>query len=237
MPKKLLTLLTSILQITAAVLLAIFVGIMLFSNTAREERVAGLAPIYNHAEYTHYKNNNPIVRLYTDGSFVCTGFVISRQYVMTAAHCLDYLKQEIAVYSSDSSFGTAGRVVGIADHMDQGLIEVSIFDNIRPVKVDFTGELSTVYALDVMTCGYPGGQIKELCTPAKLTGIHFFLRLGVGTLYKGMSGGPVYATNSAGERIVVAINSAVLQQYILVAPAVNFLHNMKLTVVQEVAGD
>ena len=233
MPKNLSNFLNSAIRIICMVILIICTGLWWFGLKSREVRIGNLEPMRNYLEYKEYKNNNPIVRLYMNGSFVCTGFVASRQFVMTAAHCLEDLNQEVVVYSNDEKFATIGRVVGISEHMDQGLIEAQIFDNIKPIKVDFTGEVSSIYAIDIQTCGFPGGQSQELCTAGKLTGIHFFLRLGVGTLYKGMSGGPVYAKNAKGERVVVGMNSAVLQDYIMVAPAVNFIHNMRLTEAME----
>lgn len=228
MQKNFLSFLNSFIRIMLLVILIVSMGLWLFSSTSKEVRIGNLEPMRNYPEYKEYKKVNPIVRLYVNGSFVCTGFVASRQYVMTAGHCLDDLNQEVVVYSDDETFATSGRVVGISEHMDQGLIEAQIFDNIKPIKVDFTGELSTTPALDIAACGFPGGQSKELCTAGRLTGIHFFLRIGVGTLYKGMSGGPVYARNSKGEQVVVGMNSAVLKDYIMVAPAVNFIHNMRL---------
>lgn len=183
----------------------------------RLSAVPNLPSLINKLEYSVYGNEDAAVRLSTAGEFVCTGVVVSQYYVITAAHCVDDLRQEFVIEDSTKQQKYVGNVVGIYDAQDIALIYTDVHNGIRPAKADFDGTTTTAIEVPVITCGYPKGQKKKLCIRAVLSGNYFFLRRGVGLLYTGMSGGPVYHDNPPYYTLI-GVNSSVTQADILVGP-------------------
>lgn len=227
---KLLSWLTRICVISGITLLSYVFFSYVFES--RHDNVFGLAPLINKQEYTEYEKKDPVVRISVNGSFTCTGFVVSQIYIITAAHCVEELHQVVQIHDSSKEIFILGEVVGIYDPMDQALLRASIGNRIAPVKADFTGKLMSMDTTQVITCGFPGGQPEILCNAGTLSGSRFFMRTGTGALYKGMSGGPVFVLDEKEGLVVTAINSAVDSKGIIVGPLISFSHNMEVPIEQ-----
>lgn len=227
---KLLSWLTKISAISGITLLSYAIFSYIFES--RHDTLFGLAPLVNKLEYSEYEKTDPTVRISVNGAFTCTGFVVSQIYIITAAHCVEELHQVVQIHDSSKEIFILGEVVGIYDPMDQALIRASIGSRIAPVKADFTGKLMSMETTQVITCGFPGGQPEVLCNAGTLSGSRFFMRTGVGALYKGMSGGPVFVLDEKEGLVVTAINSAVDSNGIIVGPLISFSHNMEVPIEQ-----
>lgn len=197
----------------------------------RNEVVSGLPTLVNKLEYPQYSNNVSTVRLDAGQGFICSGVVVSQIYVVTAAHCVDKLRQSFAIDDSAQKQQFYGEVVGIYDEQDIALIKTDIKDGIRPVMADFDGTQSTERVVPILACGFPKGQTNLLCTEGALTGNRFFLRRGSGILYTGMSGGPVYKNNPP-KYTLIGVNSAVEANAILVGPLTSLSDIFFIKVVQ-----
>jgi hypothetical protein len=195
----------------------------------REEFSYDLPPMKLCEEYKAYMNDSPEVRLRGTGSF-CSGVVVSSKYILTAAHCVEELKQPLSIEDTSLHYLGIARVVGISDKYDSALLLADLKHLIRPAKVDFTGEFSKSMTVPIITCGWPETQKHLLCTPGMLTGTLFFKRTGKGLLYQGMSGGPTY---HALNRVVVGLNSAVTVNSIVVAPIVGLPELFNVRVLHE----
>jgi S1-C subfamily serine protease len=187
-------------------------------------------PIDTRPRKAYYISQDPVVRIKNYGGFVCSGVVVSAEYVLTAAHCVKGLDQEIGVHSAKDHFINFGKVVGIDDSQDMALIHVYIGETIKPAKVDFTGVIGTKNPIWIKTCGFPAGQAVLLCTEGILNGNYYFKRIGSGILYQGMSGGPVYdsITNT-----VIGVNSAVNAMGIVIGPTVGIPEKFNTKEVRE----
>jgi hypothetical protein len=68
----------------------------------------------------------------------------------------------------------------------------------------------------IMACGFPYGG-KMYCSQLSQLRAMFFQLAGLGNLYPGMSGGPVIDMDT---HTIIAVNSAVLNEWAIVAPLV-----------------
>jgi S1-C subfamily serine protease len=162
-----------------------------------------------------------IVRLHevVSGHFVCTGFVIGKTTLFTAAHCIP-LEMTLEVRAADGK--------------RTGIIAIAVGGNPRADLAIMRGRLKSftplLYTSDpkailnniegssrkITACGYPyGGSL--LCVPVTNRRMYAFHIAGDGYLYPGMSGGPVFDEET---KTVIALNSAVNETSILIAPLV-----------------
>lgn len=143
---------------------------------------------------------NPIMRLSTkQGGFFCTGFVISDEYAITAAHCVER-GQKVLVDDE-----LAAEVVGYDRRVDYALLQADFkgYQKLMANLVDprFPG----VASLPAIACGYPGGQHKVVCTQQQIISAHNFFITAKGELMPGMSGGPLLVPGDALGLTVTAI--------------------------------
>lgn len=157
-------------------------------------------PIYGFTSIN--KKHNYIVKI-TDGNGVCSGFVVDRNYVITAAHCIGFFSRKFLVFNSYMSIA---KLVG----MDRGL-------DIAVLSGDFSkfsSRRSKFYTNGMenkkekyKACGYPRGQRFLYCAKLKLDGKHGNFNLAMGDIFHGMSGGPVVDQDGN----VVGVISAIMK--------------------------
>lgn len=187
-----------------------------------------LAQVDGKEKYGDIKNNedavyNGIIRLKTqDNNFFCTGFVIDGRYAMTAAHCVVEMAagEKIRIYDKNDTYtGTEAVVLGYNQRNDNAVI-MGNFTNFKavPIEKDIHGLIASKGPF--MACGYPYGQKKLYCSYSYPISTENFSMKLVGALVPGMSGGPVFDVNT---NKVVALNTAVENEFIIVNPIVGAL--------------
>lgn len=167
---------------------------------------------------------NPMIRLTRNGKFHCSGSAISDTYAITAAHCVQGVggamnTASIDIQDADSKeTRTKARAVGMLKSQDVALL-MGDFKKFRkiPMETDPRGWLA--HRGPYISCGFPGGD-KAICTPFMPQGNNQFLIYGNGFLYKGMSGGPVFDSQTGQ---LIAVNSRVNNQGASVGPLIGFL--------------
>ena len=149
-----------------------------------------------------------IVRLHDviSGRFFCSGTVISDSLVLTAAHCLA-MPVGISVRTIDGvERGVLATVVNADSRGDLGLIKGDFkqFEKL-PISIEPDDVINSFKYGRVQACGYPRAG-KLWCTKFTFKAAANFQFAGDGTLYPGMSGGPVIDMVTGN---VIGVNTAV----------------------------
>jgi hypothetical protein len=170
---------------------------------------------------------NPIIRLGNSKySFFCSGVVISKDFALTAAHCLDgddgsITKDDIYIYDIHNVFvNRTGKAVAMERLRDIALIRGD-FSEFESYEVDWEGKhFNYLQATKVaFACGYPSGEAL-FCPYIYYNGNYFFrLSFSGGPIYKGQSGGPVLILKD-GKYYVIGVNSGVIINSVIIAPAI-----------------
>lgn len=202
------------------------IAIIACSNMRTSKEVSPNLPVFKHVDKSKAKYE-AIVRLkYLDGRFFCTGFVIDDKYVVTAAHCLSdfngaLLKQEIEISNDlDEELYLNAKPAALDNRNDLGLV-VGDFSNFKHLEIDSINAGLLSFST-FSSCGYPYGQKDLLCTRLYPKTNYYFQIYGSGFLYPGMSGGPVF---DSIRNVVVGVNSAVVQNGVIVSPLIGILEN------------
>jgi hypothetical protein len=165
---------------------------------------------------------SPLIRLHTDKDvFFCSGFVVSKNYAVTAAHCVYDLPKKrpsIKIYDENNKNTDTKVAVAASDgQMDFALL-VGDFSKFNAVLVDdsMLNITNTIFSKELLACGFPNGGRKS-CSIFKPNDPYYFEVSGFGMFYPGMSGGPVIDT-STGQ--VVGLNSVAIKGGVLVTPLI-----------------
>lgn len=174
-----------------------------------------------------------IIRLHTsDGRFYCSGVIVGPKTLITANHCVD-----------GALPGEEVAEVRDATKQPTGIVASFVAGNERADYAILTGDFSTFTIRahttkpseilnniennerELMACGYPyGGDL--LCAPVINRRMYAFYVAGAGFLYPGMSGGPVVDVASGR---VIAVNSAVTDQVVLLSPLIEIYAALQIT--------
>lgn len=181
----------------------------------------------NHTEKPFF----PLVRLYYEGSFMCSGVVVSDTLVLTAAHCVvspsQTMPDEGIVVSDIFEQYFVPTVVAYYDKLRDVAILYGDFRFFQAAKVDWSGEFQEdLKNADIVTCGFPGGDVLYCSKIKYATNFYFKMLFSGGQLYKGMSGGPVLIDVN-GEKVVIGVNSAVYLTYTIIGPIVGIRRIME----------
>lgn len=185
------------------------------------------APTKAAVKLTTESNKLPgIVRLETmDGQFFCSGAVISDTEVLTAAHCINPYTRYMVI-SSINYEGKVEKVNSTAamfNPRSDTAIVVGNFKNFSKLKFNSNPEDDILlHDYDLAACGFPyAGSL--VCYRLTNTFKMVDVIAATGQLYAGMSGGPVIdmATGT-----IYAINHAVTDQYILIAPIISLKESL-----------
>lgn len=176
-----------------------------------------------------------LIRLHEDSPnepdrFFCSGFVISDNYAMTAAHCLVDHKQhkktnDIIIHTMDNSKVTIKvKAVAINIISDLGLVKGD-FKQFNKLHIDPRPQSFLATKLPLFACGFPYGD-TDLCVPFVPGGNYYSMVVGRGILFPGMSGGPVI---DLSRQTVIGVNSGTIPGGIIIAPIVGIFADAKIS--------
>lgn len=183
-----------------------------------------------------YRTPNGIVKLHfgATGRFFCSGTVISPTLVLTAGHCaaatfaelpvLGVVKMPIIVKLPDGTIVDSMASASAADaRLDQGLVTGN-FSQVKPAVMisDAATNVTMWYHSRLVSCGFPFGA-KLFCIPITNISQKDFQFSGESHLYPGMSGGPVFDSDTLE---VIGINSAVDGAYSLFGNTIEIFNNL-----------
>lgn len=174
-----------------------------------------------------------IVRLVKDDHTFCSATVVADQLIITAAHCV-MIETPFGPMMNASVIeirGNDNKPVGVyatlnfaTSQMDQAMLvgDFSRFEH-KPIITDFA-KLTAIGSpgSTFNACGYPlGGDL--VCTRLNFKHKAFFYWAVEGSLYPGMSGGPVMLPDGT----LVAVNTAVDGENSIVSPIYNLTKNIR----------
>lgn len=171
----------------------------------------------------------PFIRLLqSDKSFIttCSGFVVSKNMAVTAAHCLSFRhnllsmkKEPNTLYFASHDFSESGvaHVVAFSAVNDIAFIRGD-FSNFDSLRLDLYGNNLPNFPaqpMPIRSCGYPFGGILR-CVYAMYVGpVWNNLSMQGSSIFSGMSGGPIMTTydlkdtNNVADDVVIGVNMSI----------------------------
>jgi S1-C subfamily serine protease len=163
----------------------------------------------------------------------CSGTVIDNNYILTAAHCVTTedgyrSKDDILIFNEHGEdTDTVVKVVGIDRMSDVALLKGDLH-SFQFMGVDlFNTPFQT--GGPFLACGFPRLQNRLICSNITDLSTFYFQYAAKGNLYPGMSGGPV-VDMSKGMPILVAVNTAVTFNQVVVSPVIGLTGTFHLGV-------
>lgn len=211
----------------------------------QEDRIKDLPAFSLSQDYAAENEFEALVRLesaettFEDQQFVCSGTIISDDYMLTAAHCVGgtvgkLSKEKLLVISMANQLGETLTVEAVAASMN-GRADYAVvkgdFRRFKKLRIlpNMEHAMAKVFAIPrLLTCGFPWGA-EDACYTAEGSQPYFEGIAMRGLLYPGMSGGPVIDPES---KIVVAVNSAMAPGgAIVISPLVGIFQTLHIKVV------
>lgn len=147
-----------------------------------------------------------VVRLVSpEGDTFCTGFVVAKDLVMTAGHCA--FMEEMSIVDKDLKFSTKGKFKFVNPMSMQSEDVATIsgdFSAFEILEMDMRHDVKV--GAKVIAVGYALGGVAHTSSGIVTGFDKFFVQTKDLNLIQGMSGGPLFDTDSGK---IVGINSRV----------------------------
>lgn len=165
---------------------------------------------------------SPIVHLVDNVQHIaCTAFVVSKDYAITAAHCLNLTGSlptyPLKVFFSSGDYALNVKAAAYHTQSDIGLLEGD-FHDVQSLKSNFVND-ELITERNFAACGYPRGDTELVCNSFTPENNSYDKIQGRGLFFHGMSGGPIINLKT-GE--VVAVISSMGEGTVQVAPLQGF---------------
>lgn len=175
-----------------------------------------------------------MVRLEVDGQFLCSGTVISDDYVLTAAHCLmrsgfnpGLRTEKITIRAEGQLIPNIGYAAALNQRADYGLIRGNFVLN-NKARLSYKPRTILDVGPVVMSCGFPWGA-EDTCYRAYNLQPFYATIAAVGVMFPGMSGGPVIDVLSGR---IFAVNSGLTPNAVIFAPLVGLFESLNVKVIE-----
>lgn len=167
-------------------------------------------PSHQYDETLH----NPLIRIVAKDKkgneiSVCSAFVISNEYALTAGHCVindksKLMKEDFIVYNDKGEETTIVKAAGFIFRPDLGILRGD-FSSFNQVPVAHDEINIKMVRGSFLSCGFPQGSKQIFCYPFELSYVGAFYYRGSGILIPGMSGGLVIDLPSG---MIIGVNVA-----------------------------
>jgi len=138
---------------------------------------------------------------------LCSAFVVSDQYAITAAHCIETPSDIILVNGKEKT-----KVAAFNRRTDYALLLGDFKEYAKLVTDVSTARFPMLSGTQAIACGYPEGSHQSTCAPQILVANAGFYIASKGQLYPGMSGGPLLIMPAPGVVFAIGVNHAVSDQ-------------------------
>lgn len=202
----------------------------------------GKLPPFKYEDNRQSKNENkryPIIRLtYEDkkgkDQFVCSAFVVSNLYAITAAHCIVdrayFIRlDQIRIYDENNmDTGVTAEAAAVNLRVDYGVVKGD-FKSFNKVRIEEQMDGFQYTQGPYASFGYPWGGEMMVAPLRIMPNISRMFNIHVlGPIYPGMSGGPVIDTSTG---VAIGINHAVDESAgSLITPLVNFFDALDMEI-------
>lgn len=157
------------------------------------------------------------IKLNNTNRTMCSAFIISQSIAMTSAHCI--ISNMIQSLSNQNKTHFQGLQV-VSKDIDRDIaILKGDFSKYKSFKLLLGKSGFEEFNKTYTTCGYPYGG-KLICNKTMILSNQITEIRGTGIIMPGMSGGPVFDTETME---VYCVNKAVFQGFSSCAPLVNIL--------------
>lgn len=205
------------------------------------QRLESLPPFIIRQDLTPKETETefPVIRLEDPVTgFFCSGTIISDKYLLTASHCLMQqdmfgLRQMMRTKSLNVVSSTGLKVTGVAAAINQRAdyaLVIGSFESFRKLDVALTPKEVLEISPLIGTCGYPWGAGLFCSMAGPQIQLFYEFQITTGHLSPGSSGG---ACVDLMTNRVFAVNSAVTNGAIVIAPLIGLFETLGVEVIKE----
>lgn len=178
------------------------------------QKLKGLPKLGEMSTKTPKFTDSVIMLATPDNDPFCSGTIIDKNYILTAAHCLyddeyNMSTKEIHILDGKGEYTNVTAKAAAIDIQRDYAVLLGNFEEFAPLPVLFNSiEVFIDAGAAHFACGYPEGSPGLFCSPISSLTPRYFGFIARGLLYPGMSGGPTLVFGRGG-LAVIAVNTAV----------------------------
>lgn len=203
------------LKILGVVLPVTFLVLTIYDKTHPEEPKSNLNKKLLDVKYSGPSHpydetlNRALIRIVAknkkgEDTAICSAFVISDSYALTAGHCVvddnyELLDDTYTIYNDEGKEITKAKAAGFISRPDLGILRGN-FSKFNQVPLRYKDTFVSATSGQFVSCGFPQGSKKPFCEKFNFQYVSGFSFRGSSILIPGMSGGITIDT-ATGEAI------------------------------------